>query len=185
MTAVAAASRAADVIMFRKRPLALTLYLIMGAAFTIQGLATAAFLSSASDIDQPLRGVTVFVSLFLAAIGLWFATAAWIRFRGPEDAIVIGPAGLHDRSISLDPIPWQAIRNIHVARGSRGASVLAFDIDEDARHDILWWPRVSGPINRAFGYGYHVFVMGTEANVTRLAAAIARHSIVKEHGVAP
>ncbi len=184
MTRIVTESRPADTVVFRKRPVALTLYLVMGVAFVVQGLATALFLGSASDLDQPLRGVTVFVSLFLSAVGLWFAMAAWIRLRGPEDAIVIGPTGLHDRSISHEPIPWQAIRNIHIAKGARGSSVLAFDVDDDARHDILWWPRVSGPINRAFGYGYYVFVMGTEANVTRLAAAIARHSIVTEHGVA-
>ena len=178
MTALAASPPSVGAIAFRKRPIALTLYLLMGFAFTIQGLATAVFLSGASDLDPPLRAITVGVSLFLAAIGLWFAMAAWFRLRGPDEAIVVGPAGLHDRTLSRQPIPWRSIRNLHVARGARGASVLAFDISDDVRRDILFWPRISEPINRAFGYGCYIFVMGTDASVPRLAAAIARHAPV-------
>jgi hypothetical protein len=178
MSAATGAASAA-VTAFRKRPAILIVFVVMGAAFIGQGLATAAFLGTASDLERPLRSVMVGVSLFLAGVGFWFAAQALRRLRGPEQAIVIGPAGLHDWLISDQPIPWRLIRNLRVARGTRGSSVLAFDLEGNERGGIHWWPRLVEPVNRTFGYGYYVFVMGTEANVDRLAAAVERYRPVR------
>lgn len=173
MSTATTGAASAAVTAFRKKPAILAVFLAMGAAFTVQGLASAVFLGSADDLEPPLRSMVLGVSLFLAGVGFWFAAQALRRLRGPEQAIVIGPAGLHDGLISDAPIPWRLIRDLRVARGARGSSVLAFDLEGNERGGIHWWPRLVEPVNRAFGYGYYVFVMGTEANVDRLAAAIA------------
>jgi len=168
-----------SVTVFRKRPAMLALFLLMGAAFTVQGFATAIVFSTASHLEQPIRSAAVGVSLFLALAGIWFGAQALRRIAGPDDAIVIGPAGLHDRLISAEPIPWRSLRDIRVARGARGASVVAFDLEGEERQDIHRWPRLAEPVNRAFGYGYYVFVMGTEASVERLGAAIEPHAPIR------
>ena len=181
MNAAGASIRRSPVTTFRKRRPVLVFWIVFSLFFIIQGIATAAFLAQSGDMDETLKVVTVGLGLFLAAVGLWFAAHAWRRLRGPEAAIVIGPAGLHDRLISDQPIPWPAIRNIHVRPTARGGSIVAFDLADEARTAVHWWPRLGEPVNRLLGYGYYILVMGTDASVERLAAAILPFALVEGH----
>lgn len=182
MNAAGASVGRSPVTSFRKRPPVLVFWIVFGLFCTLQGIATAAFVAQSDDMDKTLKIVTAGLGLFLAAIGLWFAAHAWRRLRGPDDAIVIGPAGLHDRLISDRPIPWPAIRNIHVRPTARGGSIVAFDLDDETRTGVHWWPRLGEPVNRLLGYGYYILVMGTDASVERLAAAILPFAPVEGHG---
>lgn len=182
MNAAEASVGRSPVTTFRKRRPVLIFWIVFGVLFIVQGIATAALLVQNDDMDDTLRTVTVGLGMFLAAVGLWFAAHAWRRLRNPEDAIVIGPAGLHDRLISDQPIPWPAIRNIHVRPTARGGSVVAFDLADEARTAIHWWPRLGEPVNRFLGYSYYILVMGTDASVERLAAAILPFAPVEGHG---
>lgn len=102
--------------------------------------------------------------------------------RDPEAPIVIGMAGLHDRAISARPIPWAAIRDLHVwDGGARGGRCVVFDIDEEAARQAGVKLRVknSAPVNRRFGYGYRIHTLGTNASIEGLTDAISPYATVK------
>jgi len=174
MTAASARPAAARITRFRKRPLALGFFLVLGLAILVQGAATAIYFWTSADstIDPLLGNVAIGLGVFLAAVGLWFAANAGRRLGGAEDAIVIGPAGLHDRLLSAQPLPWRAIRNLHIRPVRRGRRILAFDLADDHGAGIHWWPRIGAPINRLFGYDFYVLTMGTDADVDSLVAAV-------------
>lgn len=175
-------ARAPSVRVFRKRPRLLTILLFLGLFFIVQGIATSAYLLQSNEMALAMRAASVGVGLFLSVVGIWFARNAGRRLLGPAEPITIGPAGLHDGLISDRPIPWSDIHNIHVHPTSRGGSIVAFDLTDMARAAIHWWPWLGEPINRLFGYGYYVLIMGTDADVGHLTTAILPYAPVEPLG---
>jgi hypothetical protein len=168
---------------FRRRKWVLIVYLVFGIAIGIQGIATAIwFAVFAEGVEAWLRPVSIGLALFLVWLGYFFGGEAFRRLRDPKAPIAIGPAGLHDRAISGRPIPWNAIRDLHVwDGGARGGRCLVFDIEDNAARDAGVHLRVrnSAPVNRPFGYGYRVHTLGTDANIEALTQAIAPYATVK------
>jgi hypothetical protein len=136
----------------------------------------------AEGVEAWLRPVSIGLALFLVWLGYFFGGEAFRRLRDPKAPIAIGPAGLYDRAISGRPIPWNAIRDLHVwDGGARGGRCLVFDIEDNAARDAGVHLRVrnSAPVNRPFGYGYRVHTLGTNANIEALTQAIAPYATVK------
>jgi hypothetical protein len=169
---------------FRDRSRLQNFHLVMGVFFIIQGLATAAWFTFGDHgLDETwVLVAAVGCSLFLAWVGLWFASQAFRRLRDPENPIVIGPAGLHDRAISARPIPWQDIRNMHLWTG-KGGPVVGFDLSDGAAERAGVHPRVrfSVKFNRPFGYDYRIHSMGTDADIDQLVAAITPYAEVRPY----
>jgi hypothetical protein len=164
---------------FRKHPRRLIFFFVLGIIFIVQGLATAGFFLLSDDTED-VRYAGVGLALFLALVGVWFAGHAWRRISDPADPVVVGPAGLHDRSISIRPIAWKDIRNLHVHATPRSGSILAFDLADGAgdRAGVNRRARLAVRVNRPFGYSYYVHRMGTDADVESLVAAIAPYAEV-------
>lgn len=171
---------ASTITTFENRGWAQVLYLAIGAAVFVQGLATGTYFAFADHRAEGLAYVMLGLSVALALVGLWFCGQALRRLRDPEPPIVIGPRGIHDRAISLRPIPWSEIRNLAVHRGARSGPHIGFDLDDVAAELAEVRPRVraASRANRVFGYGYRIHHMGTTANVERLIAAIAPYADV-------
>lgn len=165
---------------FRNRHWLLIVFLLLGVGMIIQGVATAAYFLVFDDEPMPIfRVVILGLSAALFGFGLWFAAYARRRLADPEPAIVIGPAGLHDRAISERPIPWREIRNLTVWHG-RGGPVVAFDLADGAaeRAGVKRGAHVSAAVSRTLGHNYHIRSMGTDASVERLVAAISPYAPV-------
>jgi hypothetical protein len=174
-------TRPSTITTFENRGWAQVLYLAIGAAVFVQGLATGTYFLLADHQAEGFAYVMLGLAFALTLIGLWFCSQALRRLRDPEPPIVIGPRGIHDRAISLRPIPWTEIRNLAVHRGSRSGPHIGFDLDEIAADVAEVRPRVraAARVNRLFGFSYRVHHMGTTANVDRLIAAIAPYASVK------
>lgn len=167
---------------FKDRRRLLGVFLILGAAFVVQGIATAIFFIQDRGSEGGLKIVAIGLALFIVWLGYWFASYAWRRRSDPEDPIVVGPAGLYDRALSEQPIAWSDIRNLHVWRG-RGGPVVVFDVAEGAseRAGIRKRALRAAIANRPFGYTHHVHSMGTDASTDRLIEAIAPYAEVKPY----
>lgn len=167
---------------FRNRGWLQSLYLIFGCAIAVQGIATAGYFLFVGEAEPGFFAVIMLLAAALVLFGLWFASQSLRRLRDPEPPITIGPMGLHDRAISLKPIPWQDIRDLRVWNGGRGGPVVGFELDDAAAERAAVRPRVkaAAAVNRPFGYGYRIHHMGTDANVERLVAAIAPYAEVRE-----
>ncbi len=176
----AEAAAGSRVTVFHERTPALTLWLVVGSGAMLQGIATAAYFHSfAQDVVEGLRLVAIGLGAFLALVGLYFASHALSRMRGQGPPIVIGPDGLHDRAVTARPVRWRDLRDLAVLR-ARGAYV-AFEIAPEAVDSVGVRPRrrIEAAFNRALGYpGYQVHMMGTDATIDRLVAAITPHASV-------
>lgn len=176
---------AAPTTVFRRRKWVLIIYLVFGIAIAVQGVATAVwFVLFAEGMDDAwwFRPVAVGLALFLVWLGYFFGAAAFRRLGDREEPIVIGPRGLHDRAISERPIPWRAIRDLHIwDGGSRGGRCVVFDLEPGAERSAGVNVRVrnSAPVNRRFGYGYRIHTLGTDASIERLTQAIAPYATVR------
>jgi hypothetical protein len=160
---------------FRVRPLLLRFYVVFGSLLVVQGIATAFHFYPQYRIEPWLRITALGLSAFIAFMGAWFALAALRRIRDPEMPITVGPAGLHDRALSEEPIAWSDIVEPRLLRAGRGGVILAFDVAEggEERAGIHGRARAAAEVNRRFGYGYQVHCMGTEAWPQTVAAAMA------------
>jgi hypothetical protein len=172
-----AGGRPATVTVFHNRRWLLLFFVVIGIGFAIQGIATGYFFAVVATDEEPwLRNAAVSVAAFLAWLGWWFASQAWRRLRDPEDPIVIGPAGLRDRALAPETMPWRDLSAIRVMTSGKGGTYVCFDLAEGAmeRAGMPWRMRVSRPVNRLFGhYDFHVHTIGTDASPDRLADAIA------------
>lgn len=166
---------------FHDRPRLLLLYFVLGLILIVQGIATAFWFLVADDSEMELRTVAVGLALFVTWLGTWFAGTARRRMRDPEDPIVIGPAGLHDRALTVRPIPWTDVRNLRLSQYGKGGPVVVFDLAEGAaeRAGMPGRVRWTAAVNRPFGYDFHIHGMGTDASPERLAEAIAPYAEVK------
>lgn len=108
----------ATITTFRDRPWRLRFFLVLGGAMMVQGVATATYFLVTGDADFWFAVTIHGLSAALIGFGFWFASYAWRRLRDPEPPIMIGPAGLHDRAISEQPIPWSDLRNFVVWEGA-------------------------------------------------------------------
>jgi hypothetical protein len=159
-----------------------TLWVIFGFAAVLQGVATAAyFISWAQDVEALVRGMAVFVGVALAFFGQYFAREALGRLRDPHAAIVIGPAGLHDRMLSARTIPWSAISGVAIRTAARGGRFVVLEIAPAAARTagIRFGAAVEAPINRALGYpGYRIHMLGVKADPDSLVAAMSPYVAV-------
>ncbi len=170
----------ASITVFKDRRRLLGIYLFLGVFFILQGAATTIWFFYADDVEPGLRLVAIGLGVFIVFVGYWFAGYAWRRRTDPQDPITIGPAGLHDRALSENPIPWSDIRNLRVWHSGRGGPVVVFDVAEgaDARAGIHPRARRAAIANRPFRYTHHVHHMGTDASVDRLVEAIRPYADV-------
>lgn len=175
-------SAAPTITVFKDRRGWLTVYLVLGIAFIVQGIATAIYFLFFDDGESRLRFAGVGMSAFLGWLGYWFGIYGWRRLRDPENPITVGPAGIHDRALSERPIAWDDIRHLHLWTG-RGGPVVVFDLADgaDQRAGILPRARRAAIANRPFGYTHHVHVMGTDASLDRLLGAIAPYAEVRPY----
>ncbi len=166
---------------FNNRGWLLTIYFLFGCAIILQGLATAGYFLFIDDASEGFFFVIMGLAVVLVLAGIWFASQALRRLRDPEPPITVSPAGLHDRALSLRPIPWKDIRDIHVHHGGRGGPVVAFELPDTLLDTVEMRPRVrqGAHVNRAFGFGYRVHHMGTTASVDRLVEAMAPYIDVR------
>jgi hypothetical protein len=160
----------------------LWLYVVLGAAFVVQGIASAVYFTFFEDGEVQLRLFGAAMSLFLLWLGGWFASYGWRRIRDPEKPITVGPAGIHDRALSERAIAWSDIRNLHVWTG-RGGPIVVFDVADgaDERAGIFNRAKRARIANRPFGYTHHVHSMGTDASIDRLIEAISPYAEVRPY----
>lgn len=165
---------------FRARPVALTIYALLGFGIALQGIATAAYFIWFDTPEYPFGPVIFALSAFMVAFGGWFGIQAWRRLRDPEPPIVIGPAGIHDRLLSSRPIPWGAVSNLAVRNAGRGGLIVVFDIAPDAiaGSGVNIGARMAAVANGLFGYGYRLNHMGTDADAAKFVAAIRPYATV-------
>jgi hypothetical protein len=158
------------------------LWVIFGFAAVVQGLATAAyFIYWAQDAEAPLRVVVAGCGVALAFFGQYFAREALARLRDPHAAIVIGPAGLHDRMLSARTIPWSAISGVAIRTAARGGRFVVLEIAPAAARTagIRFGAAVEAPINRALGYSaYRIHMLGVKADPDSLVAAMSPYVAV-------
>jgi hypothetical protein len=168
---------------FTARRWLLVVYVVLGAVFILQGSLTALFFLIQDADGLGMKVLSIAISLFLAWLGYWFAAMGVRRLRDRDSPIVIGPAGLHDRALSERPIPWRDIVNLRVWHG-RGGPILTFDLAPggEERAGIHRRVRPSVPLNRQFGYSYHVHAMGTDAGIDRLVDAVSPFANVDRGG---
>ncbi len=158
------------------------LWIIFGFAAVVQGVATAAyFIYWARDVEPPLGAVVAACGGALAFFGQYFAREALARLRDPHAAIVIGPAGLHDRMLSARTIPWSAISGVAIRSASRGGRFVVLDIAPAAARTagLRFGAAVEAPINRALGYSaYRIHMLGVKADPDSLVAAMSPYVAV-------
>lgn len=181
MTASAKPGDAQSVTIFRDRPRVLVLYAVLGLIFVVQGIATTGYFVLFDD-GAGFFHISILLSLFLLIIGILFAGYALFRLRDRHPPITIGPDGLHDRILSIQPIPWSDIRNLRIYPEPRGGPVVVFDLAEGAedRAGVRRRARMAVGINRPFGYSYQIVAMGTDAGIGPLVEAIRRYADVRE-----
>jgi hypothetical protein len=160
---------------FKARPRLLWFYVVFGCLLVVQGIATAYHFYPQVQLEPWFRTTALGLSVFVALLGAWFATAALRRLRDPETPITVGPAGLHDRALSEAPIAWRDIVEPRILHTGRGGDILAFDLVEggEERAGVYRRVRATAEVNRRFGYGYQVHCMGTDAWPQTVAAAMA------------
>jgi len=176
-----AASAVRAVTVFRKRPAMLAFWALFGGAVSLQGLATAGYFIFI-DMPQPqgLAIIVIGIAIALVLFGLVFLAYAVGRLRGPPDAIMIGPDGLHDRAVSGQPIPWRDITDVAVVRVRGLCLVFGVSAGAEMRAGIYLRQHLAAVFEKALGYpGYHVHIMGTEAEVESVAQAIAPFATVR------
>lgn len=118
-----------------------------------------------------LTATLVLTGLFLALIGLMMFGVTWatVRVRGP--VIEIGMAGLRDRRVSDETIPWESLR-WGIFSTLRGGLSLQFHADGVG--GIKWGSRLQGAFNRPFGYPpYTLMTLGTGMSLVEFAGMIS------------
>lgn len=159
-----------------------TLWVVFGFAAVLQGVATAAyFIYWARAVDAPLGAVVAACGGALAFFGQYFAREALHRLRDPHAAIVIGPAGLHDRMLSARTIPWSAISRVAIRSAARGGRFVVLEIAPAAARTagIRFGAAVEAPVNRALGYpAYRIHMLGVRADPDSLIAAMSPYVAV-------
>jgi len=154
-----------------------TLWVIFGCAAIIQGAATAVYFAHlAEGLDTIVKAMLIVCGGALVFFGQYFAREAWRRLRELRPAIVIGPAGLHDRELTARPVPWSAISGVTIRFASRGGRFVMMEIAPDAAAAaaLTFGAQIGAPVNRALGYPpYRIHMLGVKADPDGLAAAMA------------
>ena len=170
--------REPGIAVFSDRPGWLYFFVIFGVVLMLQAAITIGIflIFLMDDVFFLIAGLGL--SIFLLVIGCWFASYGWRRMRDPENPIVIGPTGLHDRATSERPIPWNDIRNLYVWDSVRGGPLVVYDLADGAaeRSAVFTRVRLMARINRLFGYSYLVHSYGTDATIETLVAAITPYA---------
>jgi len=161
----------------------LKFFLIFGIAIMLQAIVTAGFFMVFLNEQIEFLIAGLGLSIFLLLVGYWFAAYAWRRMRDPENPIIVGPSGLHDRATSERPIAWSDIRDLSVWDGVRGGPVIVYDLADGAADRAGIYARVRRTmwLNRLFGYSYLVRSYGTDATIGTLIEAIVPFAEVKRH----
>lgn len=157
---------------FIKRQLAVVLGL--GVTVTVAGLFMSSVLLNApgGTVETPL----LFITAFIVMVGLGIAVVAIRRLMAPQPALKISTAGLLDRNIGPEMIPWSAITEAYVTEYF-GPHLM---IRIDPTHPVAASPhrdqRAMAKPNEVVGApGFAVTIKGVDQSFDAIVAAIEAH----------
>lgn len=161
---------------FNDRTLAINVRLFSGVFVITQGLLTILYFRAyPEDIDAVRWFVVMGLSIVAICSGFYLAIYAFKRMHDHRPPIMIGPAGLHDRSVSERAIAWRDVADVRWRSGGRGGPYIEFEIQPGSENRAGIWParRRMASLARRFGYlGYRIHHTGTDATPDSLMAAV-------------